>query len=103
MKCPSGRPVVVITVRAQFAPVLSKRQTALGVVAKRRVPLANSIEVTELPSSRSCAAFGPPTYGFVFVGSVVQVVPQSGVSHTRFVPNAASVGATPDGETAIGA
>src|SRR5882762_2185235 len=105
MNLVAGSPAVVIAVLAYAAPALSKRRTALCVAAKTRVPLANSIEVIEFPSSTSWAAFGPPAaaYGLLFVGNVAHVVPQSVVSHRRLVPKAARVGTTPGGETAIGA
>src|SRR6266851_9625686 len=104
MNLAPGRPVVVSAVRAQVAPVLSNRETTCDVAAKSRVPFANSTDWTAPPSA-SCVVLGPPpsVYGFVLVGSVVHVAPQSGVSQTRLVPKATSVGTTPDGVAASGA
>src|SRR5436309_1311624 len=91
-----------MTVRVQPAPTLSYRQIVLKVAAKTRVADAKATATTAWPSITSCAAFGTPAYGFVPVGRVTQLVPQSAVSHNRFVPNAASVGAMPGGVVAKG-
>src|SRR5262245_66540612 len=82
----AGRPAVGKSVRAHVAPVLSNRETTWKVAANSRVPLANSTELTR-PASRSWFVAGPPaaTYGFVLVGSVAHVVPQSAVTQTRLV------------------
>src|SRR6476646_5814536 len=95
MNLAPGSPAAGRAVRAQVAPVRSNRETTCDVAANIRVPLANST-VWTAPPSASCVVLGPPprVYGLVFVGSVVQVVPQSGVSQTRLVPKAANEGAS---------
>src|SRR5262249_56699922 len=103
MNLAPGRPVVVSAVRVQVAPVLSSRETTCDVAAKSRVPLANSIDWTAPPSASCVVLGGASVYGLVLVGSVVQVVPQSVVSQTRLVPNAASEDMTPAGVAVSGA